>query len=414
MKVKRPNAVLYFIAFVLLYPLMKFLFRIEHNNKSFAPPEGPFIVVANHSTIVDFMFVLLLLFPRRLNAVTATKYFLTRPLDKLLPIMGCIPKNQFSPDTRSIIDIKTVLKSGGCVLLFPEGRCSADGSFAGMHIATGKLIQHLGVPVISCFIDGAYTLMPPWRKGLRRGRVRITMSEIFSSEDLKVMSVDDINSAICFSLSGSDKSLPDKPPCTFSARRLAEGLHKILYWCPGCGSELTIETVGNTIRCSACRSAATMDKLANLCPEPGCVFPETIRRWYAEQTRYLSQSLDEDMEPIIEKVTVSLTKENAIGGEAVSGFGTLRLDSSGWHFDGQLAGEQVCHFFPVESVPALPFDHDSNFQIYSNGGIYRFTPEDARKSAKYALLGECAHRRFSSRPMLTPRVNSEFGIRNSE
>jgi len=398
-KVMRPNPVLYGAAYVLVYPLLKLLFQFDDGRKKLAPPKGPFIVVSNHSTMVDFLLVMLPFFPRRINAVTANKYFYTPALSKILPIMGCIPKNQFDPDIRSIKGVKTVLKRGDCILMFPEGRCSTDGSFVGIHKATGKLIKNLGVPVISCYIDGAYTCMPHWRKGIRLGRMRVAIDELFSAEDTQSLSAEDINSAICTRLSGSDMPMSRKPIRTFRARRLAEGLHQILYWCPKCGGELTMMTKGNLIRCTACGNAAALDRAGRLVPTMGSIVPDSIHDWYLEQAKHISECFADDMEPLCIDVTVKVaTAQDFVNQD---GIGTLRFDPTGWHFDGKLSGKDISLFFPIETVPAMPFEHDENFQIYAHGKIYKFTPEDARMSAWYSQLGECAHKRFAERVMLT-------------
>ena len=251
MKVKRPNAVIYFIVYIVFFPLMKLLFHLKVDRSDYAPPKGPFLVVSNHMSFMDFLIVMLSFYPLRLNAVTAQKFFLFKPLHIFLPMMGCIPKNLFDPDVRSIIGIKTVLKRGDRILLFPEGRCETDGVYCGMHKSTGKLIKKLGVPVISSHIDGAYKCMPFWRKGIRRGRVRIVMSNLFSPEDLSALSIDEINDALDLRLSGGDSPPPKTPFRTFGTISLAEGLHNILYWCPKCNAEFMMETSGCTIRCTA-------------------------------------------------------------------------------------------------------------------------------------------------------------------
>ena len=91
---------------------MKLLFRLKVDRKNYDPPKGPFVVVSNHVSFMDFLLVMLSLYPRRLNAVAAQKFYFYRPLDKLLPMMGCIPKNLFDPDVRSIIRIKK-----GCLVM---------------------------------------------------------------------------------------------------------------------------------------------------------------------------------------------------------------------------------------------------------------------------------------------------------
>ena len=409
MRAKRPNAALYFIAYALVYPVLKVCFRLKVDRKDLDLPKGPHIILSNHLTMYDFLLVMLPLYPHRLNAVTAQKFFLYRPLHKLLPIVGCIPKNMFDADIRSVISMKSVLKDGNGVLLFPEGRCSSNHEYMGMHKATGKLIKKLGAPVISCYMEGAATCMAHWRKGVRYGRIQVTYKNLFSTDDIASMSVEEINSAIDARLSGAEGAPPpDKPFRTFGARRLAEGLHQVLYYCPKCGQDFTMTTKGNMIRCSQCGNAAIMDCEAGLTPTDGSIAHEEISLWYRDQVRHEMSSLSEDMEPIIEKVKVRTPSPKPGDGMIESGYGTMRLDPRGWHFDGVLSGKDVSLFFPVETVPVISYDHSDNFQIYSGGSYFQFVPEDPRKSIKYFILAECMHWKFSSRIVMTPGVNSGF------
>jgi hypothetical protein len=393
-------------------------------------PKGAYIVLANHFTMVDFLFVMLALYPHRLNAVTAQKYFLYRPLHKLLPVLGCIPKNMFDPDVRSIMGMKTVLNRGDGLLMFPEGRCSSSQAYAGIHKSTGKMVQKFGVPVVTCYLEGANICLPHWRSGFRFGRVRATFSNLFTESDIKKLDVDEINAAIDASLSGQDRgtvhlscgtsfarsSKTDEPsPClvakpfqTHWARRLAEGLHLILYYCPMCHMEFTMTSKGNTISCTACGNEAIMGCDAKLTPTPGSVSEREISLWFREQVRHEMKSISEEMEPIVDNVRVRTPSPKAGGGMVESGFGTMRIDPKGWHFDGEISGKPVSRFFPVEAVPAMSYDHNDNYQIYCGGEFFAFIPEDPRTSIKYVILAECLHWKFSPNVLMTPGVNSGY------
>jgi len=386
---------------------MKLLFRLEVDRKKYDPPKGPFIVVSNHVSFMDFLLTMMTLYPRRFNAVAAQKFYFYKPLDKLLPMMGCIPKNLFDPDVRSIIRIKKVLNRGGRILLFPEGRCTVAGAYMGIHKSTGKLIKRLGVPVVSCHIEGAYTCMPFWRKGLRLGRERVTIANLFSQDDLNTLSVDEINSSIDKRLSGLETPPQRKEFCTFGTRRLAEGLHNILYWCPKCGKELTLETKGATIRCNACGNTAEIDKTARLIPKPGSIVPESIQSWYREQSRYEAEKMHEGMDPVSTQVTIHMPIGSGKGLKPC-GSGTITLKPDGWHYEGELSGEDVTLFFPIDTVPAIPFDPDDDFQIYSKGTYYAFVPDDGRLCSKFATIGECAYWRFAKRIQMTKSSDSGF------
>ena len=448
-RIKKPNGFLYGFFYLLIYPLMKLLFHLEVNRTQYHPPKGPFIVVSNHQSFMDFLLTMLTIYPHRLNAVAAQKFFFYRPLNWLMPLMGAIPKNLFDPDMRSVLAMMEVIKRGDRLLLFPEGRCTTHGPYMGMHRSTGKLIKKLGVPVLSCRIEGAYTCMPFWRKGIRRGQVRVLLADLFSTEDTQALSVDEINSRIDARLSGEDvrssgigaeamlggtgaearlsgaeaklsgenEELNGADAGTqsqaehlglFKAKRLAEGLENILYYCPKCQREFTLQTTYNTIRCTACGSTATMSRNAELISGKNCNWPKTVAEWYKVQVIYEMQFLYEDMEPIKTEVIVKMPLRAGRGPEPC-GQGKLSLDSRGWRFEGELRGEDVQLFFPIETVPAVPFDPKDDFQIYAQGKFYMFTPKDNPQACvKYATIGECAYWRFASNIQMTVAQDSGF------
>jgi len=407
--VKRPNAALYFIAFAFVYPFLKMRFRLKVDRSGLNLPKGPHIILSNHTTMLDFLMVMLPLYPHRLNAVTAQKWFLSKPLNKILPVMGCIPKNMFDPDVRSIIGMKTIINRGDGLLMFPEGRCSSSHAYVGMHKSTGKMVKKFGVPVITCYLEGAAVCMPHWRKGTRAGRIRVTYKNLFTAEDTQKLSIDEINSAIDARLSGDEGALPiEKPFVTFSSKRLAEGLQYILYYCLKCKKEYTMKTEGNIIRCSACGNEATMNRDGSLTLSENSVGETDISLWYREQVRHEMKNLSEDMEPIVDKVRVKTPSDLPGGGMTESGFGMMRLDPKGWHFDGEISGEKINRFFAVETVPAMSYDHDDNYQIYCGGEFFMFIPDDPRKCLKYVILAECMHIKFSPEVLMTPGKNSGF------
>ena len=402
MNIKRPNAFLYFLVYVLFYPFLKIFLGMKIDREGYTTPKGPCIVLANHLTMLDFIIAILSFYPHLLNTVTARKFFLYKPLHKLLPAMGCIGKNMFDPDVRSIVGIKTVLKNGGSVLLFPEGRCSLRGAYAGINIATGKLLKKLGVPVVSCYLGGVSVCAPNWRRWFRCGNIRVTHKLLLSEDDLKTMSAEEINATIDVRLSGKEGLSPLAAPSkTRFSRKLAKGLHRHLYYCPSCKQEFTTISEKNTLSCTACGLSVTMNRYGTF---DGNGAPASISEWYKLQALHEMQLLSKDMTPIVEKVRVKTPSPIDGGGMADSGSGTLRIDPEGWHYDGELNGETVSLLFAIDGVPAITFEYEKNIQISYDGNYYVFIPEDLRKCVKYVIISECLHVLFASKPLLTPGV----------
>jgi len=407
-KLRTPCGILYFLLYIIFYPILKLLFRLKVDKSNYNKPKGAFIVIANHSSFMDFLLAMLAIYPRRLNAVTAQKFFAVPILRFLFKIMGAMPKNLFEPDIRTIIGMKQTVTRGGGVLLFPEGRCSVDGAYMGINKSTAKLIKNLGVPVVSCVIGGSYTTMPFWRKGVKFGNLSVTISTLFSENETQSLSLDEINKALDQSLGSTDSTVSNNRYRTFSGKKLAEGLHNILYWCPHCNAEFTTNTKGCKIYCISCNSTASMDKYSKLFAENGSTFPTSIHEWFKMQTAHEMNMLHEDMKPIEVEVTVRTPLcPNFNDNRIRDSIGLLALSSQGWHYEGTIMGENVSHSFPIETVPALPFDPAQNFQIYSGGQYYEFIPKNLQSCAKYSIIGECAHWRFSRRVRMTPSRSLE-------
>jgi len=392
---------------------MKLMFRLRTDCSEYTSPDSPFIVLCNHASFMDFVTVMTTLYPHKLNAVVAQKYFFYSPLDKFLPLMGCIPKTLFAPDPHSVMGILSVIKRGDNLLLFPEGRCTTGGGYMGINKATAKLIKRLGVPVVSCFIEGAYTCMPFWRKGVRLGHQRATFATLFTAEETQKLSVGEINNRIDNRLSGGDRPSPPDSLSVNIERNLTLGLENIIYICPKCKAEFSMETHGNSIKCRSCGNAATMDRFAKFSPVNDSIAPSTVAEWNRLQFKIEQERLDTigDGEDIFRVEVIVRMNAHPAKGLENCGQGTLCLTKQGWAYAGALFDENVKLFFPIESVPGIPFDPNDNFQIYANGTIHAFRPVcNTQTCVKYATIGESAYWRFSSSIQVTPVHDSGLGM----
>ena len=409
--IKTPNRVIYLLVFVFIYPLLKLFFSLKIYRREFKRPVGSFVLVANHQSFLDFLLVMLSIYPVLLNAVTAQKFFYYSPLHKFLPLMGCIPKNLFDTDPRSIIGMMSVIKQGGQVLIFPEGRTSTDGVFCGIHKHTGKLLKKLNVPVVACRVEGSYICMPFWRKKFKFGRVSVHIENLYTAEQMQGMTPEEINRGVCDALNEVFSS--EQRARTCSNARLTRGLENILYLCPICGSEFKLSTDtdckkgflplvsardirnGKMIYCVDCGFAAKLDRYGRFdcIIKESAKIPTTIHEWFTMQVENETKKMSKDM-LFTRKVTLRMPNDPG-GGLRHCGHGDILLSAVGWRYIGDVDGEPNDLFFPIATVPAVPFDPNDNFQIYYGGKFYVFTPENPVECVKYAILGEAAHISFA-------------------
>jgi len=188
----------------------------------------------------------------------------------------------------------------------------------------------------------------------------------------------------------------------------------MLYFCPKCEEEFATESEGNIIRCTACGFSAKLSQQGKLVHNDAAVASvDDVTTWVKAQVRFAMRDVSEDMVPVVVPVKVRTPVPDVSGtkglGTQESGQGIMKLDPKGWHFEGVLSGESVSILFPIDSLPAISYDHCDNFQLYHDGNFYMFIPEDdRRKCLKYVILTEGMHWRFATKPLLTPGVNSGF------
>ena len=119
--------------------------------------KGPFLVLGNHTSWVDFLYFSNCVYPHPVNVVVTSNVFYMKFLGKVFTDFGAIPKKQFTSDFSCIKHIKRNLDNGNSVLLFPEGRITVDGSTGYIAPSIGNLIKFLDCTGVAGVTPGGYT-----------------------------------------------------------------------------------------------------------------------------------------------------------------------------------------------------------------------------------------------------------------
>ena len=149
--------------------------------------DGQFIIIANHSSMLDTLTILRVLPLRyRINLyVAAAKDFFYRPGSKygrILGIFGRVVYNSFafSRDKeiqQSLKDFGRIINSGGSVLIFPEGTRSITGKLSKFKPGIGLLAWNMDVQIVPIKMKGLYDILPKGRSLPSRGRVEVVIGK---------------------------------------------------------------------------------------------------------------------------------------------------------------------------------------------------------------------------------------------
>ena len=211
----------------------------------------PYMMLSNHMYFIDFELAAMGTWPHRVNNVVNLDGYYRRPW--LMELIGSIGTRKFTADMHLIKSINKVLKRGDILSMYPEARYSPCGITSFLPDSLGKLIKMNKVPVVVVIHRGNHLHSPFWNfRKKRRVPLHTTMTQILTTEQIKNMSVDEINAAVKKAFEYDDYRYQKENGILIKEKYRAEGMHKILYQCPNCMTESKMSSKGTEIFCTCC------------------------------------------------------------------------------------------------------------------------------------------------------------------
>jgi 1-acyl-sn-glycerol-3-phosphate acyltransferase/DNA-directed RNA polymerase subunit RPC12/RpoP len=231
-------------------------------NDGFDPKrEEPYILLSNHTFMFDVVHVPLPL-KKTPFIVASHNLFVKQPTKFLLSkIAHAIPKTKNASDLRTAKELIKAVKRGYPICIFPEGNTTFTGETTYIEESTMKLIKKLGIDVVTIRVRGGYLSKPRWALGKRKNRqALITYNVAIHKEQINDLTIEDIGKIVNRKLYNNDYAYQKEAMIPHPGKKLAEGIENILYVCPECESIATLQTEGNTISCSHCKTKGLMDE----------------------------------------------------------------------------------------------------------------------------------------------------------
>lgn len=368
----RPSRLLWFLAYIVLLPVMKLRYRVTVERQYEGKLRGPALVLAPHTAEFDPFLIGYAIYPARPNYVVSAHFMAIPKIRRIFNLLHVIPKRMFSADPTTILSIGRAKREGNVVVLFPEGRLPCSGHSVPVTAGTDALISRLGVDVYIATCNGAYLTFPKWSKQKRRGRIHITVSRLFSAGELPSLSQAEVASRLCAAISHNDESA--MTGISYRCKAPAEGVDGILYRCPSCRGELTLTASGDTVTCSCGHTA-------RLLPDyrlEGSPYFSTLGEWFLWERDILDTAT-----PLSAAVRIGTPDENGnMDPDAGEGHATLSRDA--FTFEGTVCGEPLAFTVPTDKLGGLPITVSKHFDVYYNNRLYYVYPlPDTRITVKW-------------------------------
>lgn len=253
----------------------------------------PCLILMNHSSFTDMKLAFGIFYPRPMSFITSTDGFIGF-LGPLMRWLGCIPTQKFVSDISLIRDMEYALrKKKSNVVMYPEASYSFDGTATPLPRRMGVLLKKLGVPVVTVITQGAFARDPLYNMlQLRKVKVSAHVKCLFTPEELKEKSVAELDAALDKEFSFDNFAWQRDNKVVIDSPTRADGLHRILYKCPHCGTEGKMEGKGIAITCHACGKQWEMDELGQLKAQEGETEFSHVPDWYAWERSEVKKELE--------------------------------------------------------------------------------------------------------------------------
>ena len=156
---------LYIIAKIKFLIIFKLFFRLKVTGQQNIPQDGPFIIVANHSSLLDPVILGVSVRPKVIF-VAAAYLFKIHWLSYLLRKANSIPV-QGENDISSLKRALKILQKGGVLGIFPEGGVDRQKNNLPVRAGAAYLATKAGAPIVPVRIKGADRALPRGAKFIR-------------------------------------------------------------------------------------------------------------------------------------------------------------------------------------------------------------------------------------------------------
>ena len=166
-------------AWAVLHFYMIACHRMQVVGREYLPDQGSFVLIANHSSHLDALALGSSLSAAKRDhacALAAQDTFFTSAARSALSafFLNALPLCRAHCGMHALTLLRErLLDDGEALILFPEGTRTRNGRMGRFRQGIGALVAGTSVPVVPCWIEGAFKAWPPGQRCPNMGRIKV-------------------------------------------------------------------------------------------------------------------------------------------------------------------------------------------------------------------------------------------------
>jgi 1-acyl-sn-glycerol-3-phosphate acyltransferase len=165
--------------------------RLEVVGRQNLPLDTSFVMVCNHSSHLDAVCLLASLPVTRINSaypVAAADYFFSTPLRSFLStiVVNGLPLDRHKGNDGLQVCRQLLAQANTVLVIFPEGTRTCSGTFGRFRSGVARLVAGTEIPVVPCYLSGAFERWPKGQVLPRPGALRLLIGRPRQFGDVSV------------------------------------------------------------------------------------------------------------------------------------------------------------------------------------------------------------------------------------
>ena len=403
-KVEKPNPAFMTVGMWVLGILNRFYkvkFSYDYDPKTIK--KEPTILLSTHASRLEFVYSIYGFGRKDVNVVCGFQNIVKKGLYPIFIKLGVISKYLYQPDVLCVKNMLRVLRRNGAIGLFPEGIQATSGSTHPINPATAKFIKSSKANIVVCTTKGAYLATNRYSSDRKKGYISAEYSLLFTPKMLEELSEEQIYNLLLEKFSYNDFAFNKIARNKYIGKKPnAFGINKILYKCPDCKDEHTLQVENDTSVCKSCGFSVRVNEYYDLVDVKGKIKPADIDEWYKWQRGCVAKQVQDDsfkMTLTGSLCTLKLDKlRKSPKDREVLSIGKATLTNRGLSFSGTLNGQNVEFDFSAKSIYSLTFSTKGFLEFYHNNDYFMLVPEENDQCLiKWTLASEEIHNLYDEK-----------------